>query len=96
MPAQHAKSIALTPELAQWIDDLVAKGEYKCASEVMRDGLRALQNRRKVQELELEEIRARISLSLNQAKAGNFAAGSGKESIHRAFETAVKDDNDPE
>lgn len=96
MPAQHAKSIALTPELNQWIDELVARGEYKSASEVMRDGLRALQNRRKVQELELEEIRARIALSLKQANAGNFASGSGKESIHRAFENALKDDNDPE
>ena len=90
MPAQYAKSIALTPEWDQWVNDLVANGEYKSASEVMRDGLRALQHSRELQQLELEEIRARIAVSLDQAKAGNFASGSGQEAINRAFDSALQ------
>jgi len=85
MPAQYAKSIALTPELDKWINDLVSQGEYKSASEVMRDGLRALQHRREQNQLELEEIRARITISLSQAKLGQFAKGTGEDAINRAF-----------
>ncbi|MDT8321508.1 MAG: type II toxin-antitoxin system ParD family antitoxin [Xanthomonadales bacterium] len=44
MPARNAKSIALTPQWGRWIDELVASGEYQSASEVIRDGLRALCN----------------------------------------------------
>lgn len=89
MPALYAKSIALTPELNQWINELVSKGEYKSASEVMRDGLRALQLRREYNQLELEEIRARIAISLNQANRGEFAEGTGKDAINRAFSSAT-------
>lgn len=88
MPAQYAKSIALTPELDQWINELVKKGEYKSASEVMRDGLRALQQRREHNQLELEEIRARITVSLSQAKLGKFSKGTGEDAINRAFSSA--------
>jgi len=85
MPALYAKSIALTPELDQWINELVSIGEYKSASEVMRDGLRALQHRREQHQLELEEIRARISVSLNQANTDEFAEGTGRDAVNRAF-----------
>lgn len=92
MPANYAKSIALTPELDHYINELVATGEYKSASEVMRDGLRALQARRERHQLELAEIKARITLSLSQADAGNFVKGTGEDSIHRAFDKVLKAD----
>jgi hypothetical protein len=31
MSARNAKSIALTPQWARWVDDLVASGEYQSA-----------------------------------------------------------------
>lgn len=89
MPSQHAKNIALTEKWYHWVDDLVANGEYKSASEVMRDGLRALQLRRERHEVELAEIRSRISVSLKQADSNQFAEGSGEDAINRAFSTAV-------
>jgi len=90
MPAQHAKSIALTPELDRMVDELVASGEYKSASEVLRDGLRALIERRELHAAELAAIRSRIGRSLAEADAGEFAAGSGREAVRRAFETGVQ------
>lgn len=42
MPARNSKSIALTSRWTCWVDELVASGEYQSASEVVRDGLRAL------------------------------------------------------
>jgi antitoxin ParD1/3/4 len=86
MPAHHAKSIALTPELDRLVDELVASGEYKSASEVMRDGLRALLERRERNAAELAEIRMRIAIGLKEAGRGEFADGTGEEAIHRAFD----------
>lgn len=91
MPPKFAKSIALTTELNQWINEMVANGEYKSASEVMRDGLRALQLKRQQNQLELEEIRARIAVSLQQANSGHFAKGTGTDAINRAFSYAIND-----
>lgn len=88
MPSLNAKNIALTPQLMSWVDELVQTGEYSSASEVMRDGLRALQERRERHAAELAEIRARIAKSLDQADRGEFAEGSGEEAICRAFDTA--------
>ena len=90
MPAQHAKNIALTPELESWVDELVASGSYKSASEVMRDALRALRERQERHQAELTKIQARIALSLDQADRGDYASGSGEDAMRRAFETGIK------
>lgn len=88
MPARNAKSIALTPQWARWVDDLVASGEYQSASEVVRDGLRALHDDRDRREAELAEIRARLRLALMEADAGELAEGSGEAAVQRAFDRA--------
>jgi antitoxin ParD1/3/4 len=38
-------NVSLTPELNEFITSLVQSGEYKSASEVVREGLRLLQRR---------------------------------------------------
>lgn len=90
MAAQHAKCIALTPQLEIWVDELVASGEYKSASEVLRDGLRALRDRREKQAAELTEIQARIAKSLDEADRGEYAEGTGEDAIRRAFATGLR------
>jgi len=40
------RSITLSPELAQAVDDVVAAGEYASASEVIREALRRWKDRR--------------------------------------------------
>ena len=42
MRSTKQMSITLTKELAEAVEDKVAKGEYASESEVIRDGLRAL------------------------------------------------------
>ena len=88
MSARNAKSIALTPQWARWVDDLVASGEYQSASEVVRDGLRALHDDRERREAELAEIRARLKLALKETDAGALAEGSGEAAVKRAFDRA--------
>lgn len=45
MPAVQKRTVSLTAEQARTIDQLVAAGGYASASEVVRAGLRALQER---------------------------------------------------
>lgn len=45
MPAVTKRTVSLPSEQASYIDELVAGGAYASASEVVRAGLRALQER---------------------------------------------------
>ena len=90
MPAQHSKNIALTDQLEGWVDDLVASGEYKSASEVVRDGLRLLKERRDRSAAELAEIRDRVRRGTDQADRGELADGTGEDAVRRAVETGLK------
>jgi putative addiction module CopG family antidote len=71
MAATHARNVALTPQLSSFVDELVTSGEYANASEVLREGLRVLKERRETRALELAEIRQRIALGLNQLDKGD-------------------------
>ena len=73
MPASHARNVALTPQLASFVDELVAAGSYNNASEVVRDGLRELQRRKHADQL--TEIRARIGAGLDQLDRGEGRSG---------------------
>ena len=73
MPASHARNVALTPQLARFVDDLVAGGAYNNASEVVRDALRELQRRKHADQL--TEIRSRIGAGLDQIDRGEGLSG---------------------
>ncbi|MBL0405633.1 type II toxin-antitoxin system ParD family antitoxin [Microvirga aerilata] len=49
MPARNTLHVSVTPELAAFVDEQIASGDYRTASEVVRAGLRLLadQERRK-------------------------------------------------
>ena len=88
MPAQHVKSISLTPELNGWVDDLVASGEYGSASEVFREALRDLKDQRERRAAELVEIQTRIAKALDSLDRGEHADGKAKEVFARSLENA--------
>ncbi len=50
-------SIALTPDMAAEIREAVLNGDYGSVSEVVRDALRDWRLRRKVETLQLDELR---------------------------------------
>ena len=52
---------------------MVEAGEYQNASEAVRDALRALQQRRREDELKLKALRAQINAGVQALKRGEFA-----------------------
>lgn len=83
MPANHARNVALTPELYAFIDDLVASGNYANASEVMRAGLRALKDRHA-----MDEITRRITAALDQLDRGEGVTGRPKQVLGGVLDAA--------
>ena len=58
-------NVSLTRELEKLVNDKVKSGRYLSASEVVRDALRLLEERDRLQELRLEELRKEIRKGLN-------------------------------
>jgi antitoxin ParD1/3/4 len=54
MATRETMNVSLSPELKAFIKDLVASGRYRNDSEVVRDGLRMLQERERWRRLEEE------------------------------------------
>jgi antitoxin ParD1/3/4 len=66
-------NVSLTPELEQLIHKKVETGLYLSASEVVREALRLLDERDRLQALKFEEIRKEIQIGIDQADRGEVA-----------------------
>ena len=66
------RNVSLTPEQDAFIDEVLDKGEYRNASEAMRDALRALQQRRKIDALKLERLRLAIAAGVEAIERGEY------------------------
>lgn len=62
-------NISLTEQLEKFVSEQVQSGAYQSASEVVRDGLRLLADRRKAEELKLTALRAAIRDGLDSGPA---------------------------
>jgi antitoxin ParD1/3/4 len=82
------RNIVLTDSQDSFVGELVDSGRYKSASEVIRDGLRMLENGIERREAELDDIRAGILEGMRQADTGDFAEGAAENVIKRAFSRA--------
>lgn len=84
------RNVVLTERQEAFINELLESGRYQNASEVLRDGLRLLEDRVERREAEIAQIRAGILEGLDQIAEGNLAEGSGEDAINRSFERAKK------
>jgi antitoxin ParD1/3/4 len=75
MPTRTTLNVSLTPELEQFVQSRVASGWYQTASEVVREGLRLLEEREQARETTLEELRAKIRRGIDQADRGELLDG---------------------
>ena len=68
-------NVSLTPELERLVVEKVESGMYTSASEVVREGLRLLQERDELRRARLEELRREIARGVEQADRGELIDG---------------------
>lgn len=68
-------NVSLTPELENIVNEKVASGMYKSASEVVREGVRLLQERDNVRDEKLLWLRREIKKGTDDLEAGRFSDG---------------------
>ena len=66
------RNISLTPEQDAFIDDVLEAGEYRNASEAVRDAIRALQQRRAQDALKLDRLRLSIKAGVAALDRGDY------------------------
>lgn len=66
------RNISLTPEQDEFVEQIVKSGEYQNASEAVRDGLRALQQRRREDSLKLKVLRKQVEAGVEAIDNGRF------------------------
>ena len=63
-------NVSLTPELEKLVNDKVKSGRYNSASEVVREGLRLLQDQDELRRIRTDELRREIMLGVEQIRNG--------------------------
>ncbi len=75
------RNLVLTQHLDEFIDHLVASGRYQNASEVMREGLRLMEEREAANAEKLRVLRAEIAIGVAEADAGNVTGFDDAETL---------------
>jgi antitoxin ParD1/3/4 len=75
MASRAHLNVALTPELEKFVEARMASGRYRSASDVVREGLRLLEEREDSRQAALDEVRRKISVGLEQAERGELFDG---------------------
>lgn len=69
-------NVHLTPELETLVQAKVKTGRYNSASEVVREALRLFEERERIRELQLREIRKRINEGWASLERGEGVDGA--------------------
>ncbi len=68
-------NVSLTPHLERFVTSRVTSGRYQSASEVVREGLRLLEEREDVRRAAIRQLRKEIAVGLEQAHRGELLDG---------------------
>ncbi len=82
-------NISLTPELEQLVKDKVISGKYHSVSEVMGEALRLLEERDRIRDQRIAELKAKIQVGIEELERGEGIDGEEvfaelEEDIRRA------------
>ena len=83
MPNRATRTVSFTREHESFVADCVGSGRYQSASEVVRAGLRLLQDQEAFREAELQRLRALIQVGADQLDRGEVVDG---EEVFRSWE----------
>lgn len=90
------RNVVLTDHQASLVEQLVTSGRYQNASEVLREGLRLVEQREAEDAYRLEALRSAVQVGSLDIAAGRFRTFATKESLrdhlksvtHKAIATA--------
>lgn len=68
-------NVSLTPELEALVHEKVKSGRYLSASEVVREGLRLLEERDRLYQSRLAELQQEITIGVEEAERGELVDG---------------------
>lgn len=80
------RNINLTPEMDRFVDKKIQSGQYANASEVLRAGLRALDEDDKENQARLEALRTAVQAGINSGIARGDAIARVRARIRRRAE----------
>jgi antitoxin ParD1/3/4 len=83
-------NVSLTKELEKLVTTKVKSGLYHTASEVVREGLRLLEERDRLYALRLDELRRDVRRGLDSPDAGPLDVPGMKERVRKAFQAKKK------
>ncbi|MGA2583341.1 MAG: type II toxin-antitoxin system ParD family antitoxin [Tepidisphaeraceae bacterium] len=72
MPTRTSLNVSLTPKLEKFVHDRVSEGRYQTASEVVREGLRLLEQEERRREAALKALKAKLKRGIAQGDRGEF------------------------
>ena len=75
MPNRETRTLSFTPEQAAFVSTCVDSGRYQSASEVVRAGLRLLEDQEALRQAELQRVRALIQVGADQLDNGEVVDG---------------------
>ena len=77
--------VSLTPHLEELVRNKVKSGLYNSASEVVREALRLMEDRDRVREMRLEDLRKEIQIGIDHIDRGE-STESTTETLHELFD----------
>ena len=77
-------NVSLTPQLEQFVREKVDSGRYLSASEVVREGLRLLEERDRVYQARLADLQKEITIGVEEAGRGELF--DGEEVMQELYE----------
>jgi antitoxin ParD1/3/4 len=75
------RNVVITDHQAELIEELVDSGRYQNASEVLREGLRLIEQREAENKAKLKALREAAQLGLDDIAAGRYRRFEDEESI---------------
>jgi antitoxin ParD1/3/4 len=75
------RNVVLTDHQANMVEQLVASGRYQNASEVLREGLRLVEQREAEDAYRLEALRSAVRVGIDDIQAGRFKTFDSMESL---------------
>jgi antitoxin ParD1/3/4 len=85
------RNVVLTDHQAQLIERLVASGRYQNASEVLREGLRLIEDREAQDKARLNALRDAARVGVADIEAGRFRSFDSPDALERHL-TAIVDE----